>query len=32
MVYVPAGWITGGACLLVIGREINAVPRALKGD
>jgi len=27
MIYVPAGWITGGIALLIIGRELNATPK-----
>jgi hypothetical protein len=27
MIYVPAGWITGGIALLIIGRELNSVPK-----
>jgi hypothetical protein len=31
MIYTPAGWIAGGACLLAIGRELNAVPKPPSG-
>jgi hypothetical protein len=31
MIYVPAGWICGGASLLLIGRELNAAPAAPRG-
>lgn len=32
MIYTPAGFITGGLSLLLIGREINAAPKPPKAD